>query len=77
MKIEGDKRYTDEGNIYCTWNEIEELLRDLGRQMQKINKKYDCVLGITNGGIVPARLLARELDIELIQLIVRINNILL
>jgi hypoxanthine phosphoribosyltransferase len=69
MKIDGGKRYNDESNIYCTWNEIEGLIRDLGRQMQKINKKYDCVLGITNGGIVPARLLARELDIELIQLI--------
>ena len=28
------------------------------------NKRYDAILGITNGGIIPARLIARELDIN-------------
>ena len=32
-------------------------------------KKYDSILSITNGGIIPARLMARELDINYIQFI--------
>ena len=76
MKFDGDDNYSDASNIYYTWNEIEDLIKDLGRQMQKINKEYDCILGITNGGIVPARLLARELGVELIQLIPMRNKVL-
>jgi hypoxanthine phosphoribosyltransferase len=40
--------------------------------MQKIKtsgKKYDIILGVTNGRIIPARLLARDLDINHIQFI--------
>jgi hypoxanthine phosphoribosyltransferase len=33
------------------------------------NEKYDIILGITNGGIIPARLMAQELDINHIQFI--------
>jgi hypoxanthine phosphoribosyltransferase len=37
--------------------------------MHRSAKKYDVILAITNGGIIPARLIARELDISHIQFI--------
>jgi hypoxanthine phosphoribosyltransferase len=54
---------------YCSWIEIEGLVKDIANLIQRTQKKYDLILAITNGGIIPARLLARELDINKIQLI--------
>jgi hypoxanthine phosphoribosyltransferase len=63
--------------IYCTWDEIEFLIKDLASQLKKTKRKYDCILGVTNGGIVPARLLAREFNVELVQLIPIRNKVLI
>lgn len=52
---------------YCTWQDLEILLEELA--IKRSGKKYDVILAITNGGIVPARLIARELDIDQIQFI--------
>lgn len=54
---------------YCSWEEVELLTKTVSQKIQTLNKKYDIVLGITNGGIIPARLIARELDINHIQFI--------
>ena len=55
---------------YCSWEEVEYLIRVLADKIiKKSNKKYDIILGITNGGIIPARLMARELNIDYIQFI--------
>ncbi len=54
------------GLEYCSWDEIHKLAQDVAG---KINEKYDCVLGVANGGIVPARLVAEELGIDCIMLI--------
>ena len=54
---------------YCTWCEIEVLVEKLTNAIQRSGKKYDVVLAITNGGIIPARLVARELDINHLQFI--------
>jgi uncharacterized protein len=54
---------------YCSWEEVELLTKTVSQNIQNLNKKYDIVLGITNGGIIPARLIARELDINHIQFI--------
>jgi hypoxanthine phosphoribosyltransferase len=54
---------------YCSWDEIEFLTKVLAHKIQRSNKRYDTILGITNGGIIPARLMARELDINHIQFI--------
>ena len=54
---------------YCTWQEIELLVEELAHTIQTSGKKYDLILAITNGGIIPARLIARELDINHIQFI--------
>jgi hypoxanthine phosphoribosyltransferase len=54
---------------YCSWEEVELLTKTVSQKIQTLDKKYDIVLGITNGGIIPARLIARELDINHIQFI--------
>lgn len=59
---------------YCTWQEIEVLIEKLVRTMRRSGKKYDVVLAITDGGIIPARLIARELDVNHIQFILLRNK---
>ena len=54
---------------YCTWQEIELLVEGLVHTMQISGKKFHVILAITNGGIIPARLIARELDINHIQFV--------
>ena len=54
---------------YCTWQEIELLVEGLAHTIQISGKKFDVILAITNGGIIPARLIARELDVNHIQFI--------
>lgn len=54
---------------YCSWEEVESLTKIVAGKIRTSNKRYDAILGITNGGIIPARLMAKELDINQIQLI--------
>ena len=68
--------YNRSKKVNCSWLEIEHLIKVLAIKIQKSNKDYDIVLGITNGGIVPATLIARELDIKHIQFIPIRNKIL-
>ncbi|WP_337863959.1 phosphoribosyltransferase family protein [Nitrososphaera sp.] len=53
----------------CSWFEIHYLVQEVARQALEKKRKYDCVLGVTNGGVIPARLLAEELGIDDIKLI--------
>lgn len=73
MRVED---YNRSKTVYCSWIEIEYMIKALATKIQKSNKEYDIVLGITNGGIVPATLMARELDIKHIQFIPVRNKIL-
>ena len=49
---------------YCTWHEIELLVEKISHMIQETGKKDDVILAITNGGIIPAKLVARELEIN-------------
>jgi uncharacterized protein len=73
LVIAGILNFKDEINEvkeYCNWEEAEYLIRVLADKIiKKSNKKYDIILGITNGGIIPARLMARGLNIDFIQFI--------
>ena len=61
---------------YCSWEEVELLTKIVAAKIQSLNKKYDVILGVTNGGIIPARLMALQLDIHHIQFIpVRNKNL--
>lgn len=54
---------------YCNWYEVESLVKIVAQEIRRSNKIYDVILAITNGGVIPARLMARELNIDHIQLI--------
>jgi uncharacterized protein len=55
---------------YCSWEEVELLTKIVADKIRNSkNKRYDAILGITNGGIIPARLIGRELDIDDIKFI--------
>ncbi len=61
---------------YCSWEEVGLLTKIVATKIQSSYKKYDVILGVTNGGIIPARLMALELDIQHIQFIpVRNKNL--
>jgi hypoxanthine phosphoribosyltransferase len=44
-----------------TWYELEIQIRDLA---EKVRSKPDLIVGVTRGGLVPARLMARALDVK-------------
>lgn len=54
---------------YCNWEDVSLLTKIVVDKVQRSKKKYDIILGITNGGIIPARLIAQELGIDHIQFI--------
>jgi hypoxanthine phosphoribosyltransferase len=54
---------------YCNRDEVESLIKLVANKILRSNKIYNVILGITNGGVIPARLMARELNIDHIQLI--------
>jgi uncharacterized protein len=63
-------------NYYLDWNDIENLIKKTALKIKKNNKKYDLIIGIKNGGIIPAILISRELDINDIEFItIRKNKI--
>jgi hypoxanthine phosphoribosyltransferase len=69
LKFETEISEKNSPKEYCNWEEVESLTRIVADKIRRSNKKYDAILAITKGGIVPARLMARELDIDYIQLI--------
>jgi hypoxanthine phosphoribosyltransferase len=54
---------------YCSWEEVDILTKTIAQKIRNSNKKYDAILGITNGGIIPAMGLAKELEINDIRFI--------
>lgn len=56
-------------NDYLDWDDIENLVKKTALKIKKNNKKYDLIIGIKNGGIIPAILISRELDINDIEFI--------
>ncbi len=69
MKFETEISEKSSPKEYCDWEEVEALTRIVAEKIRRSNKKYDVILAITNGGVIPARLMARELDVNYIQLI--------
>jgi uncharacterized protein len=55
--------------IACSWQEIERLAKEISLQIKKSRAIYDYILGITNGFVIPAKLLSRELGIDLVQFV--------
>jgi hypoxanthine phosphoribosyltransferase len=60
---------TQQKREICSWFEVHHLVREIAGQLKDSGGKFDCVLGISSGGIIPAKLLAEELGIDSIKLI--------
>ena len=56
-------------NYSLDWDDIENLVKKTVLKIKKNNKKYDLIIGIKKGGIIPAILISRELDIKDIEFI--------
>jgi len=52
-------------SLSVTWQEVHRDTRELARRLKKIGP-WTGIVAITRGGLVPAAILARELDIRLI-----------
>lgn len=61
-------------NVYLSWSDIENLVQNAIEKIKIDGKKYDAVIGITNGGIVPARLIAREANINNINFVYMLDK---
>ena len=70
------EQHLKNNNYYLDWDDIENLVKKTVLKIKKNNKKYDLIIGIKNGGIIPAILISRELDINDIEFItIRKNKI--
>lgn len=69
MKVKQEVNENSSPKEFCDWEEVELLTRVVVDKIIRSNKKYNTILGITNGGIIPARLIAQKLDIDHIQFI--------
>ncbi len=52
---------------YVTWTEVQEHCRAIATEILALDKKFDKILVITRGGMFPAGILARELEIRRIE----------
>ncbi len=46
--------------LYYSWRDLEKDCRRLAKILE--NKKLDCIVGISRGGVIPAAMLAHLLD---------------
>jgi hypoxanthine phosphoribosyltransferase len=63
------EQHLKNNNYYLDWDDIENLVKKTVLKIKKNNKKYDLIIGIKKGGIIPAILISRELDIKDIEFI--------
>lgn len=53
-------------DLPVSWNEIHVLSKTLSSHLRQSGQKWDRLIAVTRGGMVPACLVARELDIRVI-----------
>ena len=46
------------------WNEIESLVFTLSKKLKKLPRTFSSITTISRGGLIPARLIADQLDIK-------------
>jgi xanthine phosphoribosyltransferase len=59
--------YTDD--VYISWDELQRDTRRLCRQLLESGAQFDSVVAVTRGGLIPAAIVARELDMRLVDTI--------
>lgn len=50
-------------DLYLSWDELQSLCIELAQSILASGKTYDAIVAVTRGGMFPAGLLARELEI--------------
>jgi hypoxanthine phosphoribosyltransferase len=51
--------------IYHTWQDVENQVQDILRQLHLSNWQPDYVVGLTRGGLVPANLISQYLEVPM------------
>ncbi|MCE4620859.1 MAG: hypothetical protein F7B95_00265 [Desulfurococcales archaeon] len=49
---------------WVTWEDLESIVENLARSIERSGYKVDVVIGILRGGVIPAKLLADELGVD-------------
>ena len=49
---------------YLGWEDVESYVKVLVDQIKESGKKYDCILGLATGGLVPTCFIAKALGIK-------------
>ena len=62
-----DNNTTYKEEKFVTWDDVQEHCRSLAEKILAMDKKFDKILVITRGGMFPAGILARELEIRRIE----------
>ena len=60
-------RYSQD--IYISWDELHRDTRDLCARLVELDREWTSIVAVTRGGLIPAGIIARELDVRLIDTI--------
>jgi len=60
-------RYTSD--IYVSWDELHRDTRELCRRLIERGQRFERLVAVTRGGLIPAAVVARELDLRLVDTI--------
>lgn len=56
-------------DIFISWDELHRDTRELCRELLESGRKFESVVAVTRGGLIPAAIVARELEIRLVDTI--------
>ncbi|MCB9596871.1 MAG: xanthine phosphoribosyltransferase [Sandaracinaceae bacterium] len=60
-------RYTRD--VFISWDELHRDCRELCRRLLETGRTFDSIVAVTRGGLIPAAVVARELDVRLVDTI--------
>jgi uncharacterized protein len=52
------------GSSFLTWSDIEADVKNLAEKIKNTGFRFDKIATVTRGGLIPARLLADQLDVK-------------
>jgi hypoxanthine phosphoribosyltransferase len=50
---------------HVSWSDVDEYCMDIVAQMDETGYRPDCIIGLTKGGVVPARIVADYFDLDM------------
>jgi uncharacterized protein len=64
-----DEEKASQGALTLTWSNIEALVEQLAVRIKAAQIEFDMIAAVGNGGLIPARLMQRELGIDNVRMI--------